>query len=75
MQDRRVTGLLPRVAVLLGFAALIAAGAWQSASTEAEASACASGCRAAYQQCRAATRGSPSCEAQYQACLRACVRR
>lgn len=41
----------------------------------AQGNACASACRSAYNDCRIATKGSASCDAQYQACLQGCVRR
>lgn len=36
---------------------------------------CISACRAQYHQCLIATKGSPSCSAQQDACLRNCLRR
>jgi hypothetical protein len=36
---------------------------------------CTSSCRAQWNQCRIATKGSPSCDAQLQACMRGCLRR
>ncbi len=41
----------------------------------AQGNACASTCRSAYNDCRIATKGSSSCDAQYQACLQSCVKR
>ena len=40
----------------------------------AQGNACASSCRSAYNDCRISTKGSSSCDAQYQACLRGCVK-
>lgn len=34
---------------------------------------CAASCRAAHSQCRIATKGSPSCDAQLQACMQRCI--
>lgn len=39
----------------------------------AQSSSCRSVCLQQYNQCRINTKGSPSCDAQYQTCLRACV--
>ena len=39
----------------------------------AQSSSCRSTCLAQYNQCRIATKGSSSCDAQYQACLQGCV--
>ena len=36
---------------------------------------CPGACLAQYNQCRIATKGSPSCDQQYQRCLQKCVRR
>lgn len=35
--------------------------------------ACTSSCRAQYNQCRISTKGSPSCDAQFAACMRRCI--
>jgi hypothetical protein len=67
--------------VVLGIALLTALAAAgppppaQSVPTiqPAQASACTSNCRAAYNQCRIANKGSPACDAQLQACMQACV--
>ena len=40
----------------------------------AQGNTCASSCRSAYNDCRISTKGSSSCDAQYQACLRGCVK-
>ncbi|MGB3719813.1 MAG: hypothetical protein DIU63_02110 [Proteobacteria bacterium] len=39
----------------------------------AQGGACTSSCRAQYNQCRIATKGSPSCDAQFAACMRRCI--
>lgn len=39
----------------------------------AQDGACTAGCRAQYAQCRIATKGSPSCDAQFAACMRSCI--
>jgi hypothetical protein len=38
----------------------------------ASANDCGSACRKAYNQCRIATKDSPSCETQYNSCLQSC---
>jgi hypothetical protein len=39
----------------------------------AEQSSCASTCQARHDQCRVATKGSPSCDSERQQCLQACL--
>ena len=41
----------------------------------AEANSCQQSCRAQWNQCRIATKGSSSCDAQLQACMQACIPR
>lgn len=65
----------------LGIAVLKAAVAYTGAlmatgyfaSGTAVANSCASACHAAHNQCRIATKGSPSCDAQLTQCLRGCA--
>jgi hypothetical protein len=54
--------------IVLVFALMIGTGV-----LAAKADGCAAGCRARHDQCRIATKGSPSCDAQLQACIRGCV--
>lgn len=42
-------------------------------ASEAGANSCQQSCRAAWNQCRIATKGSPSCDAQLQACMASCL--
>lgn len=42
---------------------------------DASANQCASACYAAHNQCRVASKGSPSCDAQLSRCLSGCGRR
>ena len=39
----------------------------------AQNGACTASCRAQYNQCRISTKGSPSCDAQFAACMRRCI--
>jgi hypothetical protein len=60
------------------FLALIAGGLAGIAPTAAdikvaESGACTDSCRAQYNQCRISTKGSPSCDAQFAACMRRCI--
>jgi hypothetical protein len=48
------------------------AGAGLASIDRAAADGCAAGCRSAYNQCRIATKGSSSCEAQFTACMQSC---
>lgn len=56
-----------RLALALGGLGLVLA------ATEAGANSCQQSCRAAWNQCRIATKGSPSCDAQLQACMASCL--
>jgi hypothetical protein len=40
-----------------------------------QGNACVSSCNSAHTQCRIATKGSASCDAQLQACLRPCIKK
>jgi hypothetical protein len=40
-----------------------------------QGNACVSSCNTSHTQCRIATKGSASCDAQLQACLRACIKK
>lgn len=42
-------------------------------SAPAQGGACTASCRAQHNQCRIATKGSPSCDAQFAACMRSCI--
>jgi len=39
----------------------------------AQGGACTASCRAQYNQCRIATKGSSACDAQFAACMRRCI--
>lgn len=54
------------VAVLVGLTGDSTCGIAQSGS-------CRSVCLQQYNQCRISSKGSPSCDAQYQSCLQGCV--
>jgi hypothetical protein len=56
----------------LAVAAALLAGFGPVSIDKAAANACASACRNAYNQCRIATKGSPSCEAAYTNCMQRC---
>jgi hypothetical protein len=64
---------------LAGFAAIAVLSAlFADAGTScalAQNNACASACRAAHNDCRIATKGSASCDTQFQACLQDCRKR
>jgi F0F1-type ATP synthase membrane subunit c/vacuolar-type H+-ATPase subunit K len=67
--------------MVVSAAALVALGAAAFATLTATATpaiaqgnACVAACNAAHNQCRIATKGSSSCEAQLQVCLRACIK-
>lgn len=50
-----------------------AAGAGFETSLVIAQDSCTSSCRAQWNQCRIATKGSPACDAQLQACMRGCL--
>lgn len=39
----------------------------------AQGGSCTASCRAQYSQCRISTKGSPSCDAKFAACMRRCI--
>lgn len=55
------------------FASLAAVGG--ATSVAANDAACVQRCRAADNQCRIATKGSPQCDAKLQSCMDRCRRR
>lgn len=68
--------------LLAGFAAAVALMGFGLAFTDgsascasAEGTSCVSACRAAHNECRIRTKGSASCDAQFQACMQGCVKR
>jgi hypothetical protein len=71
-----MTVIRRNLAIKLALAGLaIAAGVLltMNGSQVAEANSCVASCRAAHSQCRIATKGSPSCDAQLQSCLSGCL--
>ena len=56
-------------AALLAVSGLIATG-----PADAEGG-CGESCRAAYNQCRIATKGSAACEAAFTSCMQQCIKR
>jgi hypothetical protein len=67
------------IAGLVGFVILAGSIAVFTVATStcvyAQNNSCASACRAAHNECRISTKGSSSCDAQFQACLQGCLRR
>jgi hypothetical protein len=64
-------GRLITLALVAG--ALSGAAPETAGVTLAQSGACTSACRAQYNQCRIATKGSPSCDAQFAACMQRCI--
>ena len=60
-------------AIALASTTLLAGLAGESGCATAQSSSCRSICLSQYNQCRITTKGSPSCDAQYQSCLQACI--
>ena len=72
MIDRRSLWALAAGAVV----AALLAGSSLVATHPAEAEGgCGESCRSAYNQCRIATKGSPSCEAAFTGCMQTCIKR
>lgn len=69
-RTRQVVVALAALVAVVGVALTDA----HNAPTCAQGNACVSSCRAAHNQCRIATKGSASCDAQLQACVQACVK-
>ncbi len=63
---RALAGILAALTLL----ALLALG--MPSLWVAEANQCVQQCRAAHNQCRIATKGSPSCDGQLQSCMDRC---
>jgi hypothetical protein len=63
-------------AAALGMLALAAGPTVMTTATPAHAqgNACVASCKASHNQCRVATKGNASCDAQLQACLQACIK-
>lgn len=66
-------GFGTRGAALFAAVALAVAAAATALPVPASANSCADQCRAAHNQCRIQTKGSPSCDAALTQCLRSCT--
>ncbi len=74
--NRKSFAVLAGMAAVSAFAGLaVLFGDANASCAFAQGNACATSCRAAYNDCRIATKGSASCDAQFQACMRGCLRR
>ncbi len=67
-------------AIILGISAFIFSTGlvYADAVKEGEfdvANSCAASCRAQHNQCRIATKGSPSCDAKLNQCLKGCLKK
>lgn len=58
-----------RLLTLAALAAVVIA----ASDRPGQANSCQQSCRAAWNQCRIATKGSASCDAQLQSCMQACI--
>jgi len=67
--------MLRRFTVLALLATVLAGAGLPPApqSVQVAQDSCAASCRAQHNQCRIATKGSPSCDAQLQACMQRCI--
>jgi len=66
------------LAMISGGLALTSGGLARSVPLSAEVKlaqggSCTASCRRQYNQCRISTKGSPSCDAQFAACMRRCI--
>lgn len=69
---RRILCLAVAALALTGAAASLTA---QPNIVVAQNPSCVAACNAQWNQCRIATKGSPSCDGQRQSCMQSCVRR
>lgn len=67
------TGRKLMLIAALALAASVSDVPGNSTCALAQSSSCRSTCLTQYNQCRIAMKGASSCDAQYQACLQACV--
>jgi anti-sigma-K factor RskA len=56
-------------------AVALLASAINAGPASAQGNACVASCKASHNQCRIATKGNASCDAQLQSCLQACLRK
>lgn len=68
-----VIAALALLAIATGATAMLFDGAASCAL--AQNNNCASACRATHNECRIATKGSASCDAQFHSCLQGCLKR
>ncbi|MEM7777868.1 MAG: hypothetical protein AAF732_19940 [Pseudomonadota bacterium] len=73
--QQKVGSFARAFAVVSAIVVLLALALSTTVVFDAKAGACSNACRAAYNQCRIATKGSSRCERSYRACLRRCIRR
>jgi hypothetical protein len=66
---RKTTGLVALLAVGL----MLAGSAVAPCTVNAQAGACAEGCRAAYGSCYRSTSNRSACEGQLQRCMQGCI--
>jgi hypothetical protein len=75
-EDREFDVVLGRLITLALLAAVLLGSAPAAVCVAvAQSGACTSACRAQYNQCRIATKGSPRCDAQFAACMQRCIPR
>lgn len=68
--------MLAALALAAGAAGIgLALGDGTSSCANAQNNACVAACRAAHNDCRIRTKGSASCDAQFQACMQSCIKR
>jgi hypothetical protein len=70
--DRK--SFLALAAAAVAAAILAVAGLMATGPADAEGG-CGESCRAAYNQCRIATKGSSACEAAFTSCMQQCIKR
>ena len=59
----------------VAIAVILIASFGSTTCANAQGNACVAACRAAHSDCRIRSKGSPSCDAQLQACLQGCLKR
>jgi hypothetical protein len=62
-------------AIALTVSVVAANGLTSTPPAQAQGNACVAVCKSSHNQCRIATKGNASCDAQLQSCLQACIRK
>jgi uncharacterized membrane protein len=70
-----VRGSVITSAIAAVASAIVLAGTTALVPAAAQGNACVAVCKSSHNQCRIATKGNASCDAQLQSCLQACIKK